>query len=214
MKVENVNSPSFRALPVSNIKLKGLNSNYKLFECTKEDSKFLEDLAFNMNLKKFMPNLPSWQLELWGAILRHSIILEDTNKILVAACDNVPCGIINYFPSDEYYRLNYLVALPVKTGYRAPLSGQVMCNELFRRFLKSDAPKIELTALHNTPFDPISKYRKMGFFPVCEDGYSSFMRGWRDEITKTFEEQNYYISAEHIENPQDVDLGKELSVLV
>ena len=67
--------------------------------------------------------------------------------------------------------------------------------------------------LHYTPFDPMSKYRKMGFFPANDDGYSVLMRGWRDEITKTFEDQKNFILVKHIENPQDVDLGKELSVL-
>lgn len=216
MKVENVNSPSFRALPVSNIKLKGINSNYKLFECTPDDAKFLESLAFDVDLKKLMPSIPPWKLDLWGILLRHSIIFseEGANKILIEACDNVPCGILNYFPSDECYRLNYLVAVPDRVGHRVPLAGRVMCNELFRRFLKSDASKIELTAMNNTPFDPKSKYRQMGFFTVSDDGYSAFMRGWRDNILKAFEEQNEYISVKHIKNPQEVDLGKILSVQI
>ena len=213
MKVDSVKSPSFQALPVSEIKIKGIDSKYKLFECSPKDSEFLGDLVTKVKLAKLMPDMSAWDIFAWNNTFKHSVIFNyDEAKILLEACDGVPCGILNYRFTDGPLHLMYAVTMPDRVNHRVPAAGQILFNEVFSRFLKSDVPNIELTAMRRTPFNPEEKYRKFGFFPVCDDAYSVYMRAWREEIAKTFEKQKEFIQVKYIENPEEVDLGKVLSI--
>ena len=209
MKVDSVKSPAFCALPVSEAAVKGFKSKYRLYEAGVKDKPFLENLCEKVNLRNLMPNLNDIEFHAWNTIFRHSVVIpDDMYKVFVETCDNVPCGVLNYIKTRKLFHINYLVTFPDRFMHRVPCAGQVLFNELLRRFLKSDVDKIELTAIRKSPFNAVDWYRKLGFFPVCGDTMSDYMRLWRDNAVKTFNSQNEFISVNPIKSAKEIDLNK------
>lgn len=210
MKINSISSQSFGALPVSQIRVKGIDSLYKLYDATSlKDNEFLNELYMKINLSELMPDLSEKQLHTWDTMFRHSsVITDDDCKILLETCNDVPCGILNYNRPRGIFHVNYAVTLPDRFNQRVPCAGQVMFNELFRRFAKSDANKIELIAMSRGPFNPVTKYLDMGFNIISGDFLSEFMRAYRTDIAKTLAKQNEFIDVKYIKDAEDVELGK------
>lgn len=214
MKVNTVQSPSFQGIPISEYSVVGSKAKYKLYDITQKDCEFLSDLSKKINLEKLMPNMKEGDYFLWNGILHNALESSDLRykKIFIETINNVPCGVMNYFDSSRMFHVNYVATFPDKSEHRVPCAGQILFNELFRRFINSDAQKIELTASRNAPFSPISTYLKLGFKMFGGNEYSEIMRIREENILETLEKQRKFLTYEPLNYPKDVDLGKIISI--
>ena len=214
MKVSHIDNTKFCGIPISTVKVKNNNSVYKLYDIkTEADLDFLKKMPNILDFRKLMPGLREIDYIIWERLFGSAVesAKNTTNSVYIETCDNVPCGLMNYFHRNNIYHINYVVTFPDKPGHRVPCGGQILFNELYKRFLSSNANKVELQALKDSPFDPISKYLKMGFKMLGGDNYSEAMRINRVNAVETFRKQNEYIFSEPLKNQKDVDLEKTLN---
>lgn len=214
MKVSNIDNTKFCGIPISTVKVKNVNSSYKLYDIeTEADLNFLQKISNILDLSKLMPGLREIDYIIWERLFGSAVesAKNPWNSVYLEACDNVPCGIMNYFHRNNVYHINYVVTFPDKPGHRVPCGGQILFNELFKRFIKSDAGKIKLQALKESPFDPIMKYLKMGFKMLGGDNYSEAMHLNRVNALETYRKQSEYIFSEPLINQKDIDLENTLN---
>lgn len=214
MKVSSVQSPNFQGIPVTEASIAGLKSKYKLYEVTSSDAQFLTDLYNSVNLKELMPNMSEHHYYLWDGFLKYALEfpIDNMKKILIETCDNIPCGVMKYLDGAKMFHVDYVVTFPDKPEHRVPYAGQVLFNELFRRFMNSDAQKIELSASRNAPFSPVSKYLKLGFSMLGGDEFSELMRINRERVAQSIDRQKKFLSALELNYPKDVNLSKIISL--
>jgi len=214
MKVETVRQINFTGIPVSRVSVKGISNKYGIYDITPADSAFLKDMYNNTDLSKLMPKMNKRYLEVWNQLLEFAVKTANYSgkKAFIGTCNNKPCGILNYSDLGSKFNLNYVVTFPDKVEHRVPYAGQILFNELFGRFIKSNAQKIDLEALIDSPFNPVMKYKKLGFGSVGGDGFYEWMRIYKSRAQDILAKQSMYISSERIINPKDVDLSKVLAL--
>ena len=206
-KIDNNNT--FKAIPIANIKVKGLESKYKLYEMTHKDRPFLEDFYDSIDLQTLMPGLKDEDYKTWDGIIQSAIELSARGgrKTLLEMCDEKPCGLLNYSNLGNHFHLNYIATIPLEPNKKVPFAGQILMNEFFRRLLDSCVDKIELKALRNSPFSPISKYLKLGLKPTGGNDYTETMKMYRDGIVEACNKQDEFLCYEPILNQKNVNLG-------
>ena len=214
MKISAVDKSSFEGIPFSNIKVKGSPSEYKLYNINHHDTNFLKQMYENINLRYLMPKMNDEDYTIWDEMLKSAIKSSNNSskKVFIETCDNIPCGILNYSDLGKLLHLNYIVTYPIKQSKRVMCGGQILMNELLKRFIKSDAQKLELQALRESPFSPISMYRKLGFGSVGGDNYSEFMRINKERAVLALAKQDEFIMSTPIINPVEEDLLKTLNI--
>ncbi len=214
MKVNPVNSVNTKALPIADIKVKGVDSSYKLFSVNFHDRDFLEKMYKAIDLKKLMPGLYDYDYMVWDEILHNAVNFSKSafSRSILGVCDNKPCGILNYKEYGVNYHLNYIATFPAEPEKRVPCAGQILFNEFFNRFIHSNKRKIELCAVKNSPFSPIAIYKKLGFSMDGGDGYNEDMSITRDRALKTLEKQSKFLTYTQSENSKKVDLDGMLNL--
>lgn len=208
MKVQQI-STNFKGIPISKVKINASESKYVLYELENGDEEFLKKLYKKTNLKTLMPNLRDEEgYETWDWVLKNAINSFGTknSKTLLETCNNKPCGIMNYKDIDDKYYLKFITTFPIQQNKRLPFAGQVLINELFRRFIDTKNNIIELTALRYSPFSPISKYMQLGFKMYGGTGFSEVMKINRENVEKTLFAQKTLFAAEKLKNQKSVNL--------
>ena len=90
--------------------------------------------------------------------------------------------------------------------------GQILMNELLKRFVEGNTQKIELQALRNSPFSPISVYRKLGFSCVGGDNYTENMRINRERAIRALTQQDKFLTTTTLYNQPEEDLMQTLNL--
>ena len=215
MKVSFRDNVIFKGMPISDIKVLGSKSIYKLYDINPHDANFLEKMYKSINLKKMMPKMHEGDIFIWDSMLKSAIDCSKNSyrKAFLETCDNIPCGILNYTAFDTFYHLNYVVTFPTKPQNRVPYAGQILFNELFQRFIpEKDVTKIEMQALRNSPFDPISKYLKLGFWQCGGDNFSEVMKINKEKASAALKKQSEYLTSTPLSNQANVDLNKVIDL--
>lgn len=214
MKIHSVCNNNFKGVPIADIKVKGFNACYKLYDVNAQDYDFLNKMYNSVNIKKLMPDMTQDDYVLWDMVIRHAIKLSryTENHSILEAIDNKPCGIMSYKNLNKKYHVSYVATFPTKEKKRVPFAGQILFNELLNRFVKCDNKRIELYAIKDAPFNPISKYLKLGFHTLGGDEYSEFMRLTRARALKTLDKQSKFLVADRIKKKEFVDLNNELEL--
>ncbi|MBR6099595.1 hypothetical protein IKP85_07595 [bacterium] len=215
MRIMAIDNTKFCGIPVSEIKIKGINSDYKLFDITRKDFVFLNDMYKSVNLKNLVPNLKEKDFDIWNGLLKSAIESSKSTKrkVFIETCDNTPCGILNYSEEEKYLHLNYVIAFPNKPEYRVPCAGQIMMHELFKRFLEGERPFIKMQALKESPYDPISKYLKLGYRMLGGDNYTEEMSINKERALISYLRQNDFIFTRPLLNQPEQDLSKTVKLL-
>lgn len=209
MHIQKIDNNTFSAIPVANVKVKGLQNKYKLYDITHKDREFLEDFYDSIDLKKLMPGLKEGEYLTWDGIIQSAIELSARGgrKTILEVCDNKPCGLLNYSQRGDHFHLNYIATIPIEPTKKVPFAGQVLFNEFFRRVLDSCVDKIELKAVKNAPFSPKSKYLKLGFVSTGGNDFAETMKIYRNGIVAACEKQDEFICYEPELRQQNVNLG-------
>ena len=210
MRINNINSTQFKAIPISKIKVNGIEKPYKLYEITKKDNDFLEGLYDSINLKELMPGLNENDYCVWDGIIESAIQVTNKGgrKTLLETCDDKPCGLINYSKFCDKFHVNYIATFPTEPSKKVPFAGQILFNEVFKRLLDSCIDVIELKALRSSPFSPITKYSKLGFKPLGGTDYYERMKIYRSEIESAINMQEKFFTAEQEFSKRNIILDK------
>lgn len=206
MNVNKINNTNFKAIPVADIKIKGLQNQYKLYDITRSDKDYLMKFFNKLDLEKLMPNLKEHEYDTWSGIIQSAIELAANSgrKTILETCNDKPCGFLNYFEFPSKFHLNYIATFPIKENEKTPFAGQILFNEVFRRLIDSMIDVMELNALKKAPFAPISKYSRLGFQPFDSNGFSERMKITRSGIIDTLKKQDKFISYREIVNKDNV----------
>ena len=214
MRVSPVSNVSTKGIQIADIKIKGIDNSYKLYSVNFKDRNFLNKMYKAVNLRKLMPGLYEYDYIIWDEIL-HTAIQKSkaayANSIL-GVCNNKPCGILNYTDSYKMYNLNYVATFPTESKKRVPCAGQILLNELLNRFIQSDKKRIELCAVKDSPFSPVTTYSQLGFSMDGGDNYNEFMSITRERANQTLLKQDEYIISVPVKNKEIVNLENELSL--
>lgn len=89
-----------------------------------------------------------------------------------------------------------------------PFAGQILFNALFKHVLDSKLNGIELTALKYTPFDPVSKYLKLGFRCSGGDNWTEDMKINMEGIKTAISKQSSSITSTFVQKQKNVDLAE------
>ena len=214
MRTNPVSNINTRGIPIADIKVKGINNSYKLFSVNFKDRVFLNKMYEAVKLDKLMPGLFEYDYIIWDEIL-HTAINKSKgaySKSLLGVCNNKPYGILHYNDFGKEYQLHYVATFPTEPQKRVPCGGQILFNELLKRFIQSDKKGIELCAVKDSPFNPVETYRRLGFKKTDEDSYNEFMYISRNNAVQTLLEQNEYIISTPAKNKENLNLEKELSL--
>ena len=214
MKITSVDKNSFTGIPFSQIRIKGNTSDYKLYNINRTDFGFLKSMYDAVDLKKLMPGLTKRDYTIWDELLKSAIDSGKSSgkRVFLETCDNVPCGILNYSEIGNLLHLNYVVTYPTTPGKRVPCAGQILFNELLKRFIYGSTQKIEMQALRESPFSPISMYMKLGFKSTGGDNYSESMRINKERAMAALEKQREFITTNPIKLPANEDLSQTLNI--
>lgn len=214
MQISPVNNINIKGIPVANIKVKGFDASYALYNINYKDKHFLDNLYKSLNLKKLMPHMAESYCTIWNEIINNAIKLSKSisKKSILETHNNIPCGILSYTDIENKYYLNYIATFPTEIGKRVPAAGQILFFEIFNRFIKSDKTNIELSALRQAPFNPISTYLELGFDMKGGNDYNELMRINKNRAAETLLEQKKYINYIQIQNPEYIDLNKHLKL--
>jgi len=214
MKINPINKTNFKAFPVADVKVKGIDSCYKLYKINNTDKVFLSDMYKSVKLRKLNPNLPDYQYLLWDNVLSNAINCPtDVNReTILEACNDFPCGIMNYRSGKSSIHLSCITTFPIIPEKKVPYAGQILFNKLFKEFLNSDKPIMELLALKYSPFNPVSKYLSLGFKMKGGDDSTEVMNIKKDKAKEIYEKQKEFIFSNEIKNKTEVDLFKVLNL--
>ena len=214
MKINPVNNVNHKGIPIADIKVKGIDSCYKLYKVNYADKEFLEKMYLSIDLKKLMPKMSQRDYVLWDEIIKNAISLSKSKdtKTIFETSDNKPCGIMNYKEICNRYHVSYVATFPTEEKKRIPCAGQILFNELFKRFTQSDKDRIELSAIREAPFDPISVYLKLGFRMSGGDDYCEYMGINKNNAAGILLKQNDFITYNPIKNAQKIDLQDEIKL--
>lgn len=209
MRIEPTKSTiNHKAIPIAEIRAKGVSSCYKLYEIDSRDSAFLDKLSETIDVKKLMPNLDENEHFIWQGTIEHAIrkAQDEGNKALMETCNGVPCGIMTYEEKGNSIQLHHIATFPIKKGERVPCAGQILMNELFNRLTGGDNASIKLSAARHAPFSPIANYFGMGFRSTGGDDWLEEMRMTREAAQKTIQKQNGFLAFNRIESRKRVNL--------
>ena len=213
MFIDNHTNLNFKAKPVSFVKVNNLAGEFKLYKITPEDKSFLDNLYNNIDFERLYPDLSKLQYIIWSSILRFGIENAPLSKYVtyLSAYNNKPCGLINFTPSDNGYRLNYVCTWPVEAKKRVPCAGQVLFHRFFNDMLGNNGSKAALSVLKRSPFNPSSKYMKLGFKLMGGDNWQDEMSITRSKAESTFGKLEKFIKSTPIQEEKNIDLFHEFA---
>lgn len=216
MKIDsNKNRISFSAIPLSKIHIKTpkIKQSYKLYDLTREDHKYLENLYDKINLEELCPKLQIPQYFMWDSIIHDALICKPDNihkAYLIATENKQPCGIINFKELPRKYFISLVSTWPISKNCKPPFACKAMMNEIFHKFINDDAKSIELYALRGSVGSPISKYLDMGFGIYGGDDITETMRIRRSKVAEMLEKFKQFMTREPLTKQENIDLSKEL----
>ena len=152
-----------------------------------------------------MPGLSEYQYQIWDDTIQKALAQKCKNTFLLAK-HRVPCGVLNYAQTPYMFNVNYAATWPVCSAQRVPFAGKALFLELFRHFLESSAQIIELWGIKNAPFDPVGKYRQLGFKMYGGDNFQELMRINREQAANTMDKFKDIIKLQSVKQNLDIDL--------
>lgn len=225
--INKITPVSFGARHVSSISvnLGSVMNRYRIYELNKGDDEFVQKLVQAVDLKKLMPTISdSHLLNVWNSIFKAAVTQSNdflgkgVKNYLLVNGGNKPCGAMSIFKYlnsiYDKYKLRYICTWPTSVGHREPYAGKSLILSLFNKILGNDNPssKIELEALNNGLFSPVSKYLEMGFSISGGDNHTTDMRILRNKMPKIIEKFKDILTVERVKEPEDVDLSQVLDI--
>lgn len=212
MQTSNINFTGVHILNTKCLSRDNKITRLKVYELNKEDMPFLQQMYRNIELEKYVTNIPHSQMEVWYTMLKEAINLScvNANKSYLLAQGKKPCGIMTFEPNKSKYEITRVCTWPLKKGEKVPLAGKTLFKTAFEDFLNSNAGSIEIDAIKNGPYDTVGKYMQLGFKPVGGGNFIEIMRTTRNKVTQTLEKLNTLITSKPTGKTENLNLFEEL----
>ncbi len=202
------NEPTFKGINVA----KAANKNMKIYDVTSRDVGFLEDIYKFVKIKKLMPNISLEGEKVYDSIMKQGLRSAQSqfSHAMLLSYDDTVCGLMVDIPYSSKQYLDYLCTWPVKKDEKAPFGAQTLFQQLFKNFLNTDKPTLELDAIRYGK--AITLYQRLGFKPVGGDAYYETMRATRDKVREVFQNLQKKIPLIAVDDSKDLDLHAELNI--
>ena len=217
MQIQPVNNISFKAIPLSKVKIitdGKVGAEYTLYKAIHHDEPFLEELYNRTNIMKRYKNLSQTEYQIWDGIMSYGLnqmLGNDKYTLLIADKLKRPCGFLNYTEYPEKIKVNYAATWPNKQNERGIMAGKALFTELFTIFLKDIKRKtITLEALRFAPFSPVSKYMELGFKMCGGSEWQETMRISDIGVSKSIEKFKQMIVREEIKKETNINFYDKL----
>ncbi len=212
MQTSNINFTGVHILNTKCLSRDNKITRLKVYELNREDMPFLQQMYRNIELEKYVTNIPHSQMEVWYTMLKEAINLScaNANKSYLLAKGKKPCGIMTFEPNKSKYEITRVCTWPLKKDEKVPLAGKTLFKTAFEDFLNSNAGSIEIDAIKNGPYDTVGKYMQLGFKPVGGGNFIEVMRTTRNKVTQTLEKLNTLITSKPTGKTENLNLFEEL----
>lgn len=208
--INNKVAPAFGAIPIARTKnkFKGLTTKIDLYELTKSDRKFIENLAANLDFSTNLAKMDEFDRKRWKKVFDYTIeaIQNSDNQSIIAISDNKPAGILSFFDEVSSLFLDAVCAIPQPGGKKVNLGGTTLIYQLFKFAESYKVKNITLAAVTDGPFDVISKYKKLGFKDLGMEGNYVKMSCNQYKIKEKLKELSLIIEYEPVKNPEKINL--------
>lgn len=211
MKVIKSNAaPNFKAIPLAKTKnkFKGFTTKIDLYELTKSDRRFIENLAANSDFSTNLAKMDEFDRKRWKKVFDYTIEAAQNpdNQSIIAFSDNKPCGILSFFDEVSSLFLDAVCAIPQHGGKKVNLGGTTLIYQLFKFAENYKVKNITLSAVTDGPFDVISKYKKLGFKDLGMEGDYVKMSCSQFKIKEKLKELSSIIDYKSVNNPEKINL--------
>ena len=215
MKIQSTGQ-NFNGIKIASAraKLDGAVSTYELYRITDKDTKYLDNLVSNTDLKKLYPGLKDFDYYCWEKALKGMLNYSRKRfETLLISKNGIPCGALNYSRSiQNTCDVGYRVTWPDKTGQKAVFAGKILYLNLFKECLSQGVRSIKTIVNRVGPFDAIAKCYQLGFCFNGGDNSVEIMgigqKGMKTSLEKF--KDNIEIIPEPEETQQDIDLSEIL----
>lgn len=218
----NQNNSSFKALPLSKIKMNGttIKDEITILQLSKKDIPFLKKMYEKIDLKKLYPDVKNIDgFKEWKQKIEHAIIdIQDGAEGLLAVRENKPCAIMSFFDSlsQKGYFIDDLAAWPIRPGEGTKGGGRAIIRQFFEKCRSEEKTKAFLIPSCKTPRNK-----------ACTDFYESvgFRRnthGIVEIVQPKNEELNIFEHASNtldglmnyskIRNSKEIDLNQHMNI--
>ncbi len=212
MKIQNTNSKqNFNAYHIATTKnyLKNIETPIEIYKLTNFDKDFIKHLHNKTDLKSLMPNLEESKLDIWRYIFQFASnqVTEQGKNGLMAVYNNKPCGLMAYTHKPSLKAMvNTICTWPSEVGKKVPYAGKTLFYMMFEDFLKTKNQMIDLDAITNGPFNPVTKYMQLGFKQRGGENGILAMRTRRENVIETMKKLQEIISIEEHSPAVEADL--------
>ena len=201
-------SPTFNGIKISQTNV--LGHKLDVYKLTSTDKGFITQLSKDIDLKKLIPGISSYDFEIYNTILKHSF--ESTNNqnknSMLLACDDKPYSIIVTSKKYTGQFVDYICSWPIEAKQKAPFGAQTLITQIYTDFLETDLKFIELYA---TRFgSAVSKYMQLGFSSKGGDNFVEIMQISRERVKQYYQKLKEKINLTPSNDNTDIDLSKIL----
>ena len=208
--INNKVTPAFGAIPIARTKnkFKGLTTKIDLYELTKSDRKFIENLSLDTDFNKNLSKMEEFDRNRWKKVFDYTIesAQNTENQSVIAFSGHKPCGILSFFDEVSSIFLDAVCAIPQHGGKKVNLGGTTLIYQLFKFAESYKVKNITLSAVTDGPFDVISKYKRLGFKDLGMEGNYVKMSCNQYKIKEKLKELSLIIEYEPVKNPEKVNL--------
>lgn len=203
-------TPNFKAIPIAKTKNKfnGITTKIDLYELTKSDRKFIEDLAERLDFTGNIAKMDEFDRNRWKKVFDYTIeaVKNNDNQSIIAFCEQKPCGILSFFDEMNSLFLDAVCAIPRSGGEKVNLCGTTLIYQLFKFAESYKVKNITLSAITDGPFDVISKYKKLGFKDLGMTGNYVKMSCNQFKIKEKLKELSSIIDYKPVNNAERINL--------
>ena len=198
-----------RHIAVTQNKFKNVLTKIDIYELSKRDKNFLENLKQSVNISAMMPELSEYSSKRWQKVFDYGVqnaLLPDY-KSYIAVTQNKPCCLLTCIKNGNILTLDSICDIPVNKNKRANFAGSTLFCELFKFADELKAKAIELFAVTDGEFDVITKYKGKGFKEVgAQNGYIK-MSCNKFKIKEQLSDLLSKITYKPVNKSQEIDLN-------
>ena len=188
---------------------KNICTKIDLYELTKRDRDFLDNLQKKVDYSKLMPGLCEFDQKRWQKVFDYGIESAKLSdyRTYVAVSRNKPCGFLTFAKDGNNIILDCICDIPVEKNKRVNYTGSTLFCQLFKAADDLKAKCIELKAVIDGPVNVIKKYKEKGFKETgTQDNYIK-MSCNKFKIREQLMELLSQISYKSVKKSEEVNLN-------
>lgn len=205
--------PNFQAKQIAKAYVKGTlhRQQIDLYSLDEKDLDFAKSLIKNLNLEKLYPHEKSYTgFKEWKSIIESGFSGIGTKKVILAAQNKKPCGVMTFFEKDKQLNLSYIAKWRPRPNQDVSFVGKVLMHHLFDVADKESVLNISLVPSHCFPRGKNCRefYSQFGFRRSAQNTFNLFGADYKQKAKKLED----YFEFSNIENAPIIDSNKEFDI--